>query len=541
MSNLLNTEEGREALIVAQRFQLERRLARFFHRTIVIDYTRYKEGLSEFDLGTMLGALNPAHDTEITDIFRLLGAVGGLSASIADMTYYVSALGSDITGTGSAARPFQTLWFIQNLPKRLNHKYRVVLTTNISEPTRDLTLDFTFGGNGSFAIIGTGDPLSLHSDTVDVAGVVALQGNGGLLVTSVGVFQPTDIQYFIRFTSGVATNVAAPLHYAHLASGVTNAFQFIASAPAAGDTFDICHPRYTLTLKSLNSFCKGNAPMSSFGDRASQLAIVNLQINFPAAGGPFDATLKKFVWNNDCDSTISFVRFMDNWASHYNTIYGGNINLHDLLDDQVVTLAASGLMNLDGTTGPHIPVICGFMLNGGIGNQNLWVRDCNISAMDCHTIVVIPGRSEFHNCGFGILRGRSANFICDYSLLDGVHNAGNDNGGGFELYESHCQAEQCTVIESDNLVTMYYGSNMTVIQVGSDPAISNITNCGCWAEGAAVIQAFYNDPIMTPVSAGMTGALGDLMGVTAGAPAIVAWPAAGGFAYFANSCSYVVR
>jgi hypothetical protein len=541
MSNLLTTAEGRDALIVAQRFQLQRRLARFFHRTVVIDFSRYRQGLSEFDLDTMLGALNTAHDSEILELFRLLGAVGGLSSSVVDMTYYVNATGSDTTGTGSILRPYASLWFIQNLPKRINHKIRIVLQSNISDPTMDLTLDFTFGGGGSFAIIGSGAPLSLHADVLDVAGLVPLQPGGGVVVNATGVFQPTDNQYFIRFTSGAAAGVAAPLHYVHLAYGVTNSFQWLNPSPAPADTFDICHPRYTLTLKSLNSFCKGNTPISSFGNRGSQLAIVNLQINFPAAGGPLDPTLKKFIWNNDCASTLSFVRFMDNWASHWNTIYGGSVNQFNLLDDQIVTLAASGIANLDHNTEPHIPTICGVKFNGGKGNQNLFVSNSNVNSFDCETIVVPKGRAEFHNCGFGVLRGRSANFIVDYSVMDGDHYMGNDNAGGIELYSCCATVEQCCVIDSDNVLVMYWSTDCTLMQVGSDASISSITNAGVWSEGACVVQAFYNDPIMTPVSAGMTGATGDLIGVTAGAPTTVAWPAVGGFAYFANSCAYVVR
>ena len=122
MSDLLNTSEGRNVIIEAQRFLLKRRLARFFKRNLAIDFEQYEKGLGEFDLSTLLGQLNVAWDDELRDLYRLLGTVGGLTESIAETEINVNpATGSDITGTGSADRPYASLWFIG---ERMTFRYR---------------------------------------------------------------------------------------------------------------------------------------------------------------------------------------------------------------------------------------------------------------------------------------------------------------------------------------------------------------------------------------------------------------------------------
>lgn len=160
MSNLLNTETGRAALYEARNFLLRRRLSRFFKRNLVIDYDRWSHGSQEFDLETLLGQLNDAHDDEIRDLYNLLGAIGGLERSLSDLSIYVDAdNGDDQTGTGSSARPFASLWFVPYLPKYIDHFYRIILMSDVDMSGDEgsyIDFDQSIGPNGCVTIAGYG-------------------------------------------------------------------------------------------------------------------------------------------------------------------------------------------------------------------------------------------------------------------------------------------------------------------------------------------------------------------------------------------------
>jgi len=160
MSNLLATEEGRAALFEARNYLLRRRLSRFFKRNLVIDYDRWSHGSAEFDLSTLLGQLNPAHDDEILDLYRLLGTFGGLETSLGDVSIYVDAdNGDDQTGTGSSDRPMASLWFVPYLPRKINHFYRIILMSDIDMSGVNgqyLDFDQNIGSGGCLTLAGYG-------------------------------------------------------------------------------------------------------------------------------------------------------------------------------------------------------------------------------------------------------------------------------------------------------------------------------------------------------------------------------------------------
>jgi hypothetical protein len=550
MSNLLNTTEGRQAILVAQRFQLERRLSRFFHRTIVIDFSNYEQGLSEFDLGTMLGQLNPAWDNEILEYFRLLGAVGGLSVSIADTTYYVDALlGNDVTGTGSALRPFSSLWFLENLPRRLNHACRVVLMTDINEPDTALNLDFDFGDNGSFAIIGRGAPLVVDTNTIDGGGVVNLRGGGGIALLSPAAWGPNVDNNFLQPTSGAALMYAVPIHSKPTASAIiTQGPPLTIPGIAPGDAVRVVRPARTLTVKSIFACCRGSARANR-----SQLALVNLQIDFPDTLPPFNAPINSLLfWHNDCVSTISFVNFLDtSWGSDYlfgqsGTSIGGFINT-DVLHDhtQVIALANCAVANLDAPFGAsYAPTICGFEMSGPVGVQHMdIIPGSSVMAMDSRKTIHFSGSSIMTFSNMGVAYCKQANMQFDSCVLDGrVKPVGIKDYAAFEVYNSTVEAYTCTALISDNVVSMFGNSQMKLVQVGTDAVFSTIGNGGVWSEGTNHVDAFYGDPASTPLNKGMVGAVGQLIGYTASAGEVpVAWGALDVSTAFGNATAIVVR
>ncbi|MDD5061432.1 MAG: hypothetical protein PHN44_04015 [Candidatus Marinimicrobia bacterium] len=529
MSNLLTTEEGRNALLVAQRYQLERRLSRFFHRTIVIDFSDYKQGLSEFDLSKMLGQLNSAHDQEIIDIFRLLGAIGGLQTSVADTTYYVNAAtGNDQTGTGSSALPFASLWFLENLPRRLNHRYRVVLQSDISEPTKSLHFNFSFGNDGSFALLGAGTPTVIESNTVGAIGT--LTGGGGLWCACVAGLGPNAQSSFLR-----GNNYAVPIHKVIGANCLFQSMPFTFGGVGPGAAVQVVRPARTLTIQNIVSECSGGRR-----GKQSQIGIFNLNVDFPDSPPPFFNFIEAMIkWRNTCDSTLSFVRFTERWNGS-GTNYAGNefrygsLNKNVHVDQQeILNLSQCGLLNLDGpntTTAPYVPQICG----AKFGDISAWgpaectmVRDCEIMAVDFDNLINIRGavKVEYSNARNFICR--NASFDVQYCMMDGmVTVVGMKTRAGIEGYCSIINTERCTTLVSDNCISCFGGCIVKIGQCGSDGTYSVIGNSGVWNEGTNWYNAFYNFPGSTPVSENMVGTVANLIDYSATAGEIgAAWPA----------------
>ncbi|MDD5547233.1 MAG: hypothetical protein PHO67_08790 [Candidatus Omnitrophica bacterium] len=547
MSNLLTTEEGRNALLVAQKYQLERRLSRFFHRTIVIDFSDYEQGLSEFDLSKMLGQLNDGHDQEIIDIYRLLGAIGGLSVSVADTTYYVNALtGSDQTGTGSASLPYASLWFLDNLPRRLNHKYRVVLMSDISMPTKTLHLDFSFGEDGSFALLGSGAPTVVESNTIGAIGI--LGGGGGSWCACVAGFGPTAQSSF-----ALSGNYAVPIHKVIGANILFQSMPFLIHGIGGGDTIDVVRPARTLTVENIVASCSGGRR-----GKQSQVGIFNLNVDFLPSTPPFFNMVEALVkWRNTCDSTLSFVKFGDNWNG-LGTVPGnefryGNVNTNVFIDvDEVITLANCGVNNLAGpdtTFGPYQPDICGAKF-GNISNwspsENCVVRDCELMAMDFDNIINIRGAAKITYSNARKFVCRNASFDAQYCITDGgVTLFPLQNQGGIEAYCSILNVERITTLVSDNCMTLFGCCTVKIGQCGSDGTYSTISRGGIWFEGTNHVDAFYNSPTSTPVLDGMVGTFGQLIAYTTTAgEAADTWPAVDALGFTAgtgNSSVFVGR
>jgi len=554
MSNLLLTAEGRQALLVAQRFQLERRLSRFFHRTVVVDISRKREGLQEFDLSTMLGALNAAHDPEIIDIFRLLGAVGGLSVSIADMTYYVdAATGSDVTGTGSLMRPFATLWFLDNLPRRIKHAYRIVLLSDILSPTQDLLFDFDFGSEGSFALIGSGAPTEIQAPTPAGMGVGPLGGNGGMVVPLASqTFLPTAAQNFLQATSGSASGIAVPIHSTvntPWGDALVQLMPFTIGGLNPADNVRVITPRRMLRIRSIYSCCRGMAQVNR-----SQLAIVNLTIDFEVIPPPWYAPPPShFRWANDCISTISFVKFLDTWSdtsSSYdepgNMIRGGGLNT-DVLHDhvEILSLANCGVVNLDAPYGtPYSPWICGAELAGLAPSEYLGIDgNANVVGLDCHCTVVLRNTSNILFSNVGSFKLMNANVSLKCCIADGHNTAVPPlTRGAVELYDSICKADNITPIASDNIFSLFGGSKVRIIQCGLDMTYSQINNGGVRAEGVNEVECVYNDPTSTPTIDGLFGLINGMVGYKKSVGETdFAWPALDVVQAFGNSTAIVTR
>jgi hypothetical protein len=528
-STLLNSIDGRQAMLIAAQHLLKRRLSRFFKRNLVIDYNYWKT-TGQFPLSQILGQLNGLNDQEILDLYHLLGVVGGLPTSIADTTIFVNAVtGSDVTGDGSSTSPFASLWFMDILPRRLNHKYRVVLQSDVT--AYSLRLDFDFGEDGSFAILGQGTPQVLETNLIGSIGT--LGGGGGMWVACVGGFGVLAQSSFIE--SG---NFAVPVHkIAMVNNALIQGMPWTLGGVTPGDDCHIVRPSRTLTVENIEACCTGGRRL-----RQSQVGIFNLNIDFPASTPPFFNGVEGMIkWRNTCESTLSFVRFNYTYNGSGanpsgNEFRYGSINTNVHVDrNQIYTLAACGISNLDGpdtNVNPYQPSICGakfgdISISGPAENTN--IRDCEVMAVDFDNVINLRGCAKVTYSNALMFVCRSCNYDVQYCMVDGIQTAGPGlhQRAGIESYCSVGNAERITTLTADNCMTFYGGCICKISQCGSDATYSSIANGGIWAEGQNILEAWYNAAMgNTPITEGMVGATGNLISYTTSIGETAdAWPA----------------
>ena len=377
MSNLLNTEEGRAALYEARNFLLRRRISRFFKRNLVIDYDRYSSGSQEFDLETLLGDLNPAHDDEIRDLYRLLGSIGGLENSLSDLNIYVDAtLGNDQTGTGSTDRPFASLWFVPYLPKNINHLYRIILMTDIDMSGNEGSyLDFNqnIGIEGCLTIAGYSAPEHV------------LQGLDATITTNtpflsseyLGLNPPptlATIGTFLQNTTVGAREGEAkpPIYYTTVVNG-----ELLTTAGVTclvNDTVQYIQPALTLSCRGLNIRVKMAEDEQDTNENiGARFGILNL--NIVVEQGVVTNRGSVFV---DCEGSLcmSFCRISpDPGASPGSSLQlmewrKGNLNYQNLQDINVYNEIGLGTMpNIKNRSGAFDCV--GLIVDNGSGTNNI--------------------------------------------------------------------------------------------------------------------------------------------------------------------------
>ena len=348
MTNLLATTEGRNAATVAQKFLLQRRLSRFFKRNLVISVNKYESG-GTFDLPTLLGDLNVVHDDEVIALYRLLGLVGGLSETVADIEVHVNGTtGNDLTGDGSAAAPYQTFWFFDGLPKRVRHKIEIVFSGTVGDGTFDLIFDHVFSGNGSINFIGTGAPTQI-AGPFECAAIGAMSdGIGRFVALNIAPGAAYEGK-FLHCISGIDAGQATPIHDvpAGLSVALTSPM-FLSAVP--GDDFNVVEPAPVMSLRSLQGYAVGERQTWPFDYRRNRIVFVNCKIVFSDIQDGED----KFVWRNRCHTQFSFVQAVMSSATPTYAMLSGHVNDGSSIDTDLEALANCGVINLnDAVDGAH--------------------------------------------------------------------------------------------------------------------------------------------------------------------------------------------
>lgn len=155
----------------------------------------------------------PPDGVRDTDLNRIEGNILELykSGAVAtDATVYVSASGSDATGTGTSAAPFQTITAaLASIAKHLNGKN---VTLSIASGTY-LENVLVKGFTGVLNIVTTGGPVTLRILTVDGCVVnhsgTQLNARDGIVIKNGGVFYGTAIIYVAGGPVGISVHTGS--------------------------------------------------------------------------------------------------------------------------------------------------------------------------------------------------------------------------------------------------------------------------------------------------------------------------------------------
>lgn len=516
MSNLLNSEIGRNVVLTAQRHLLERRLSRFFKRNLVIDYEQWRTG-GEFDLATLLGNLNVAHDTELTNLYRLLGIAGGLSETIADLTFYVDPTGgSDTTGTGSSSRPFASLWFLNRLPKRIAHSVRIYIMDDLTHDG-DIVLDNTFIGDGYLSIIGVGAPVVGSVPSMTSSAVTTLTGLGGVAVDTVDVFvEDHNSGWWLQTLSGAKPNYAVPAHKITL--GATSTIicrRMPISTMVGGDTFRLIKPARTVTINgSLTIQAKGPKYESNFTGRGSRIVFCNMNLDISSGGA---GAYNKLLIDSQCQVSLTFVNLVNTSTEMH--VYS-DLNTASAIDEQLTTLSLSTVANLDHETTGIIyrmaGLLCGLAKETSI---DIWAHSgAKIYSTDFHSAIEVSGSSEVQHSA-GVVYFSEKHIGRYYAILADGYDGPGYSGAGISMHDSKCQIDYLDVLASDSCINVNNSDVSAGLIYGNDGTYSVITFYGINFNGVGIVQ-FNDDPT------GCTGAANDIWFQTSAFGSASAHPAA---------------
>lgn len=515
MSNLMNTAEGRAALLVAQRWLLERRMSRFFKRNTAAELENYFDGQG-FQLENMLADLNVAHDDEIIAIYRLLGAIGVLNETVADVTYYVNATtGSDSEGDGGATSPYATLWFLSNLPKTIAHKVQIVIETDVTETGLDIVIDQTFKGNGCLSFIGSGAPTVVSGPfPYTVVALTDLYNDAGAVVQANTPIGGSFEQLFLRVLT--ATNPAAVSKAVPISSIPDVDKVLCRRLPIvnlqAGDTFDICVPSHKLEVRTITVNAQGMSHHIVSDDLGARVAFINLKI----AVYDTDSTYETIKIDSTIDTVMSFCTIENLSKLQINS----NLNRISPIDTDIEAIANCGVNNwvLEGSGTPNG---CGLTSISSVAPANytdiIIGKNANVQFIHtADTVRIDRSTISLQYFGAGKVEALYSNGFILWGVIYGTD--GHPDAAAIDAKYCDLLFSYCALIDTKHAIQIQGEAKLALYLVGADATYGAISDYGLWLNGMSQI-VLEADP------SAMSGTIGDISFNTVNPAQAPAFPA----------------
>lgn len=349
MANLLSTQSGREFLYKMACFLGRERMSRNLRRTF---YQAFKawENTANFSLTNFLGSLNPIVQDEIESLGNLLGAIGCFDGTTStDMNIFVNgSTGSDLTGDGSAAFPYQSLAFLSSghFPHFINHNVRILITGTVTAPA--LHLEQEIGPAGCLSLIGVGAPTifdtSVGSGPFSLTGMTAYGSPVAAYKFDFAETFTVEELYgkWIRFETG-AVGIRGNVLQCHEneANAIWTRFGYTGT-PATGNTISIVEPAATIILPALDLQCSGPTYRDN-GYRAARVNLMNVNIDIRGSVNKYNQVRIR----NSCHTNVSFVTLIAEAGQSGYCVLESPLNQYKSWDPDVVTYSGTGITNQD--------------------------------------------------------------------------------------------------------------------------------------------------------------------------------------------------
>jgi hypothetical protein len=240
-------------------------------------------------------------------------------------------------------------------------------------------------------------------------------------------------------------------------------------------------------------------------------------IDFPTTFPPAYNEQALVKWENQCGSTISFVKFSDRYAEGGpgNTFKRGSVNMGVFADhNDVITLAACGVTNLDA---PDISLayntsICGAkfgnIATGGLAS-GVTIDSCKLLAMDFNSAIIPIGSVYFRMSNARKFNASNCTLSLYQCVLDGLQSAGPIfNRAGIEATDCVLVANNCTILgPTDCCIALNGNVNARVIDCGTDATYSAIAVSGIHFIGNNNVGLVYTVAGTSPVTEALLGAV----------------------------------
>lgn len=429
MTQLLLDNEGREAIREGIIHLAKRRLSRRWKRAFVVAFEAWRTS-GTFDRSVLIDAMNDAHDDEVRDLYRLLASVGALPVTIGDLEYNVNQdTGSDITGDGSAAAPYATMWFLDYLPQTIRHHVRILIHSDHSEYNIN-TSRFCIEREGFISFVGVSAPEVLSSGhivanlmtsynavqfTAPVALEEALSGGWWLQEMTAGAFQ--------YWAHPILTNKADIIYYP-VGDGT-------ALNPNPGDSMRIMRPALTLSVENMVLSHRASADLQGGAYWASnRVTFCNLRID--VTGGRASAVLF------DAPTAFTFCTIL----SSGNIRWQGRINDYPAYDNALLSVSGCEVKNLSSSNAGMGP---------GIVTAGLHVTDSFLFLLD--GAVFRHGVSNSYMVMFGNSRISGIGIRGELNLVNKNH--ADDNTGTDQYTASIAYVLSCVPADGGNSINCY--------------------------------------------------------------------------------------